>query len=193
MQWAPAVAHEQFLARGTCRTATRVAPSPRRLRVRLANPTARRDRSVTTTFRWPPQALLLGDRNAVKPRASRNSRKHPRVARPDRPLVEPAGEDIQGRLVDKTELFIDDHEDAVDVDVTEGQGHLEEVLHVLAETSSRRARCLGPVARSHSEATAVSSPMRVTPPPSRYPGGSIAPRIGTPSRLKARPIISWSP
>src|SRR5262249_26521550 len=48
-------------------------------------------------------------------------------------LVEPRGEDAERLFVDETQPLVQDHEDAIDVDVAEGQRHLEEVLHVLAE------------------------------------------------------------
>ncbi len=64
-------------------------------------------------------------------------------------FVEPAREDAERILVDQAELLVEHHEDAVDVDVPEGQRDLEEILHVLPEDDlAQRAGALlvGPVA-----------------------------------------------
>ena len=119
-------------------------------RAAWAKPMARRDLSVITTFRWPPSRSSSVMGMQVKPRAVQElAEEHVARLRPSR-LVQPAGKHAEGVLVDQAEPLVQHHEDAVDVDVAERKGNLEEVLHVLAEhelAQGPRALLVGAIAQ----------------------------------------------
>ncbi len=74
-----------------------------------------------------------------------------------------------------------------------GSGTSRKYFTSRPRTSRRSAEVPSSLARSQIDATTVSPPIIVTPPPSRNPGGSMDPTIGTPSRRNARASMCWSP
>jgi hypothetical protein len=166
-----------------------VAGHLRPTRAALSKPTARRERSVTTTLRCPSRRFLQRDRDAGEAALLEELREDDvarlRLAR----FVEAAGEHAQRVLEDQAELLVEHHEDAVDVDVPEGQRDLEEVPHVVAEddvAQGARALLVGAIAeRRHRGVVAHEGHAAAFQEARRLDRAE----QGTPRRRKARAII----
>ena len=101
----------------------------------------------------PALPLVVADGDAGEPTLREELREQD-VARLRPPrLIEPAGEHEERVLVDETEPLVEDHENAVDMDVPRGKWDFEEVFHVPAQhdlSQGPGALLVGPVAeRNH--------------------------------------------
>ena len=98
-------------------------------RVAVSNPTAVSDFLVTTTVQVAVEALVPRDRDGAHISLAQEFFEHdvPWFAFPV--LIEPARENAERFQIDQREVTVEDHEDAVDVDMTERKWDFETVFN----------------------------------------------------------------